>query len=150
MEEQFITLQQKDRTVNEYAAEFLRLRRFAPYIVTNEENRANRFQQGLKMNIQMFLIPEQLKTYSQSLTIAHEVERGLEKKNQKKIQKKLVMQSLHSMESEDSIKHLGELLTLCPPQPPAEQITCEYCRKPGHFQVDCWKAKGLCVTPCST
>jgi len=60
--------------VDEYAAEFLRLSRFAPYIVTNEEKRASRFQQGLKMDVQMFLIPQQLKTYSQVLSIACEVE----------------------------------------------------------------------------
>ena len=57
MEEQFIRLQQRDQTVDEYAAEFLRLSRFAPYMVANEEIRARRFQQGLRMQIQMFLIP---------------------------------------------------------------------------------------------
>jgi len=65
--------------VDEYAAEFLRLSRFAPYMVIDEENRAIKFQQGLKMNIQIFLIPQQLKTYSQVLTITRDVERGLEK-----------------------------------------------------------------------
>ena len=88
MEEQFIRLQQKDQTVDEYAAKFLRLSRFAPYIMANEENRASRFKQGLKIKIHMFLIPQQLKTYSQVLTIAREVEWGLEKKNQDKMQKK--------------------------------------------------------------
>ena len=66
--------------MDEYAAEFLRLSRFAPYMVTNEEKWASRFQQGLQMDIQVLLIPQQLKTYSQVLTIAREVERGLEKK----------------------------------------------------------------------
>ena len=37
MEDQFIRLQQRDQTVDEYAAEFLRLSRFAPYMVANEE-----------------------------------------------------------------------------------------------------------------
>ena len=74
MEEQFIRLQQKDRTIDEYVAEFLRLNRFAPYMMVDEENRASRLQQGLKMKIQMFLKSQQLKTYSEVLTIAHEVE----------------------------------------------------------------------------
>ena len=82
MEEQFIRLQQRNRSVDEYAAEFLRLSRFAPYMVSDEEKRASRFQQGLKMDVQMFLIPQQLKTYSQVLSIAREVERGLEKKSE--------------------------------------------------------------------
>ena len=55
MEEQFIKLQQFNRSVDEYDAEFLRLSRFAPYMVGDEEKRANRFQQGLKMDIQYFL-----------------------------------------------------------------------------------------------
>ena len=81
MEEQFIRLQQWNRSVDEYAAEFLRLSRFAPYMIADEEKRAARFQQGLQMDIQVLLIPQQLKTYSQVLTVAREVERGLEKKN---------------------------------------------------------------------
>ena len=57
MEEQFIRLQQRNWSVDEYAAEFLRLSRFAPYMVADEEKRASRFQQGLKMDVQMYLIP---------------------------------------------------------------------------------------------
>ena len=51
MEEQFNRLQQRNRSMNEYAAELLRLSKFAPYMVTNEEKRASEFQQGLKMDI---------------------------------------------------------------------------------------------------
>ena len=44
MDEQFIRLQQKDKSVDEYVAEFLRLSMFAPYMVSDEEKRADRFQ----------------------------------------------------------------------------------------------------------
>ena len=43
MEEEFIRLQQQNQFVNEYAVEFLRLSRFAPYMVTDEEKWASRF-----------------------------------------------------------------------------------------------------------
>jgi len=33
----------ESRSVNEYAAEFLRLNRFAPYMVAEEEKRASKF-----------------------------------------------------------------------------------------------------------
>ena len=59
-------------------------------MVIDEEKRANRFQQGLKMDIQMFLIPQQLKMYSQVLSISHEVERGVEKKSENQVQNKPV------------------------------------------------------------
>jgi len=44
MEQQFIILRQGSRTVDKYAAEFLRLSRLFPYMVVDEEDRANRFQ----------------------------------------------------------------------------------------------------------
>jgi len=59
-------------------------------MVANEEIRVRRFQQGLRMQIQMFLIPQQLKSYSQVLIIAREVERGLGKKRQDEMQRKSV------------------------------------------------------------
>ena len=73
--------------MDKYVVEFLRFSRFASYMEADEENHASRFQQGLMMKIQMFLIPQQLKMYSQVLTIAQEVEQKLEKKNQDKMQK---------------------------------------------------------------
>ena len=42
------------------------------------------------MDIQIFLIPQQLKTYSQVLSIAREVERGLEKKDKHQMQNRPV------------------------------------------------------------
>ena len=57
MEEQFIRLQQLNRSVDEYAAEFLRPGRFAPYMVSDKEKWASMFQQGLKIDIQLCLIP---------------------------------------------------------------------------------------------
>ena len=73
MEEQFIRLLKWNRSVDEYADEFLRLSRFAPYMVADKEKRASRFQQGLRVDIHMLLIPHQLKIYSQVLTIARDV-----------------------------------------------------------------------------
>ena len=88
MKEYFIRLQQGNWTVDRYAAEFLRLSQFMPYVVSDEENQAERFQQGLKMDIQILLIPPKLNTCSQVLTITREVERGLEKKNRDQEQDK--------------------------------------------------------------
>ena len=56
MEEQFIRLQQWNRLLDKYAAEFLRLSRFAPYMVTDEEKRASKFQQGLRARCYLYRI----------------------------------------------------------------------------------------------
>lgn len=70
MEQKFIELKQGDQTVDEYANEFLRLSRFAPRLVTMEEDRAYRFQQGLKLEIQQHLAIAVLETFSGVLEAA--------------------------------------------------------------------------------
>ena len=46
-----MNLRQWDRTIDAYAAEFVRLSRFAPMLVADEEDKANHFRQGLKPEI---------------------------------------------------------------------------------------------------
>ena len=70
-------------------------------MVSDEEKRASRFQQGLKMDIQMFFIPQQLKTYSQVLSISCEVERELEKKDKHHMQNRPVKRPFQLMNEED-------------------------------------------------
>ena len=107
MEEQFIRLQQWNRSVDEYAAEFLRLSRFAPYMVADEEKRASRFQQGLRVDIQMLLIPHQLKSYSQVLSIARDVEQGLEKKRRVELQHKPMKRQFQQVHRGNPVRSFG-------------------------------------------
>ena len=111
---------QLNRSVNEYAAEFLRLGQFAPYMVSDEEKRASRFQQGLKIDIQIFLIPQQLKTYSQVLYIAREVERGLEKKYKHQMQNKPVKRPFQLMNQEDPTRPSNGPIVRRPFRPPPQ------------------------------
>jgi len=145
MEEQFIRLRQGNKSVDEYAAEFLRLSRFAPYMVTDEEKRANRFQQGLQMDIQVFLMPQQLKTYSEVLSIAREVERGLEKKRLILMRDQAKKRPFELMDEEDTDRATQGLMIKRPFQTPLPQITCNFCHRPGHYKRDCRVANGLCL-----
>jgi len=131
--------------VDEYAAEFLRLSRFAPYMVTDEEKRASRFQQGLQMDLQMFLMPQQLKTYSEVLTIAREVERGLEKKKENLMRNQAKKRPFELMDEEDADRATQGPMIKRPFQTPLSQITCNFCHRPGHYKRDCRVANGLCL-----
>lgn len=71
MQKRFVNLRQGDMSVDRYAAEFLRLNRFAPKLVKDEEDKASQLQQGLGPEIRKFLSFQQLDTYNQVLTVAH-------------------------------------------------------------------------------
>jgi hypothetical protein len=61
-------------TVDLYAAEFIKLSRFAPYMIATEENKAKRFQQGLTLELQERIISFHFKTYEEVLKAAREHE----------------------------------------------------------------------------
>ena len=121
-------------------------------MVSDEENWAERFLQGLNMDIQILLIPHQLKTYSQVLIIAGEVERGLEKKNQDQEQDMSGKRTFQQMDREYPVMDRGEPVRFSNApkakrlfQYPLQQVIYKYCRKPGHIQRKCRMAKGLCL-----
>ena len=64
MADQFMKLQQWNKTVDEYAAEFLQLSHFAPKLVSDKAYRAERFLQGLSAELQVQLSSHELETYS--------------------------------------------------------------------------------------
>ena len=100
------------------------------------------------MKIQMFLIPKQLKTYSQVLTIAREVEWGLEK-NYDKMQKRLTKRPSQLMDGEDSVRLINVPLTKRSFQLSLPQSVCNFCHKPGQYKRDYWMINGLCLA-CGT
>jgi hypothetical protein len=50
-EAEFINLKQGNRTVAEYAAEFIRLSKYAPCLASSEQAKARKFEEGLKLQV---------------------------------------------------------------------------------------------------
>ena len=74
MEQKFINLRQAGKKVDWYAAEFSKLSRFAPFMVSTEENHARRIQQRLNLKLQRYVILFKHKTFTEVLTAAREQE----------------------------------------------------------------------------
>jgi len=74
MERRFTNLIQGNRSVDDYAAEFTRLSRFAPALVADEATRARRFKMGLDFAILENVISLRLPTYDEVLIAAREQE----------------------------------------------------------------------------
>ena len=144
MAEQFIMLQQGNKSVDQYAAEFLRLSHFAPYMVADEEDRASRFQQGLQLDLQVSLLPQQLKTYSEVLTIAREVERVLQRKQENQAMKRPFVPMGRGVPFR-AAKIQRQPFRPAPYQSAQSLTVCSYCEKPGHTRQNCRRANGLCL-----
>ena len=76
---EFANLQQGDMTVNEYAAKFNSLIRFAQRIVQRERYRSLKFDEGLRDNIKSRVDTHQLRTFAQVQDVALIAERDIDK-----------------------------------------------------------------------
>ncbi|XP_074341812.1 uncharacterized protein LOC141679203 [Apium graveolens] len=76
-ERNFIRLQQGDRTVIEYEAEFTILAKYASTLVADESSRARRLEEGLRSNIRNSVASFELQTYEADLNKELVIERGL-------------------------------------------------------------------------
>lgn len=144
MESEFISLIQDERSVDEYAAEFTRLGRFAPKLVADEADRARRFLRGLNFSLQDHLAALPLSTYADVLTAARKQEQV--QKRKKAAQR---ASAPTPKPSGGPIRRPAPAPTArAQPYPPAgdkKDIPCSYCHRPGHLRKDCRRANGLCL-----
>ena len=144
MQNQFMHLKQRDRSVEVYAAEFLRLSRFAPKMVEDEADRADRFQQGLQWDIQVQIASQSLQTYDQVLTAARRVEHVIDRRNRSKGHNKNGKRQFPQVE-EGVKKQKNGAPAQRQNQPQAGQKHCGFCKKLGHVRSECIREQGLCL-----
>ncbi|XP_074361571.1 uncharacterized protein LOC141701857 [Apium graveolens] len=88
MQRKFLELKQENMSVAEYEAKFIELSRFVPQLVGTEEQKAERFQQGLKEWIQNRLAILEITDYATLVQKATIIEVGSEMKQKMKQTKK--------------------------------------------------------------
>ena len=94
----------------------------------------------------MVLIPQQLKTYAQVLTIAREIERGLIRKEKSQVREDMMKKSFLKENNKMPVMHpTNPSLTKRPHQFP-QQAVCGHCQRPVHTRNICRVANGLCLT----
>ncbi|XP_020249056.1 uncharacterized protein LOC109826435 [Asparagus officinalis] len=75
-EQEFRKLEQGDKTVAEYEEEFTYLSKFAIHLLGNEEDRARRFEEGLRPDIRKAVSAFELPTYGEVLKKALLIEKN--------------------------------------------------------------------------
>ena len=113
-------------------------------MVTDEEKRASRFQQGLQLDLQAFLMSQQMKTYSEVLTVAREVERVLQRKQENQAMKRPFVPMGRGGPFR-AAKIQRQPFRPAPYQTAQSSNFCNFCLKPGHTRPNCRRANGLCL-----
>ncbi|KAJ6799722.1 uncharacterized protein M6B38_205930 [Iris pallida] len=156
---QFQNLQQGSMTVEEYAAEFGRLSRYAEYMVSDPVIRAERFREGLAWDIKV-PIPSFYATYAEVYAEARKVERelGLKPKRDRDVfsgaSSSAGPAKRPQLQHQSFQHHQPQVQARAPVQQQVQHTQqrqaqhgapCGYCKKSGHIWEVCRKRLGLCL-----
>jgi hypothetical protein len=160
---EFQDLKQGNMTVERYAAEFQKLSRYAPYLIPDEETKAERFRDGLSARIRERIIYLNITSYVEMVHTATLAERGIREAAAEYASKKRTMSSgtfspppppkRHSTSNSDSgstgrryaptsrgsisVSQCSKCGRAHTGECLAKSITCFRCGKLGHFVRQC-------------
>ncbi|KAL5816180.1 hypothetical protein ACOSQ3_024558 [Xanthoceras sorbifolium] len=157
MKREFVNLKQRQMTVTEYEREFIRLSKYANEMVTTEENRCRRFEDGLNDYIRLQVATFEMVDFPRLVSAALNVERVRKDEQAKKNwsqQKRGPGQSSSSQQSSKRFRRpqtitvrLGQSVTSVASalgstaRGPAS-APCEHC---GRWHLgECWRLTGAC------
>ena len=154
--DEFLRLEQGNKNVAQYDSEFTRLLRYAPYMQDNEREKARKFYNGLRPELQQGMYFVKLHSYSGLVEDAATVEgrmRNVQRLSQRNANRP------HPYAKPNTGKGQASGSSSQPPPPnwksqpvplktiPAPRPTqpCGFCQKPGHAEKDCWRKQGKCL-----
>jgi len=74
---EFVQLEQREMTVDQYEAKFSKLSRYAPKLIEDREEKAKKFMKGLRTDIRKQLVPSNIRDYNEIYEMAQLVEQEL-------------------------------------------------------------------------
>jgi len=129
---EFIHLKQRQMSVVEYEAEFSKLSRFAPEMVSTKEGRVKHFLGGLRCDIQQLASAYRSETYAGVVEAAMKVEAIEIARNRGAMMKKKNKRAADA----------GNEVTQGPASKKGGLSVCSFCGRPGHPAERCFKRKG--------
>ena len=85
---EFLQLQQRQLSVFKYEKEFLRLSKYYPALISTEEEKCKRFEQGLNSDLKMFLVAHQVIEFSKLVKAVTRLEQEQKHDQGNRLQKK--------------------------------------------------------------
>ncbi|XP_020523622.1 uncharacterized protein LOC110007368 [Amborella trichopoda] len=143
-EVEFIELQQGKLTVEQYAAKFLELSRYAPHVINMEAQKVNKFERGLMLDIRGRIMAANLKTFSPLVDLARKIERDCDEYRLRKEQHKTRPTPSRDFQERGDQRHDNAQRTFQGDIRQKQPVPCGSCGKLGHAAPECW----LRTKPC--
>nr|AAL69437.1 Putative polyprotein [Oryza sativa]AAN04918.1 Putative polyprotein [Oryza sativa Japonica Group]AAP52157.1 retrotransposon protein, putative, unclassified [Oryza sativa Japonica Group] len=147
---EFRALKQKDRTVTEYLHEFNRLARYAPEDVRTDEERQEKFLEGLKDELSVMLISHDYEDFQELVDKAIRLEDKKNRMDNRQSQQLGISGEINSetnASNEGNDEQATQSVSFQQDQSQEdnsngrEQRVCFNCYEPGHFVKECPKPK---------
>ncbi|KAJ8627943.1 hypothetical protein MRB53_021250 [Persea americana] len=138
----FQNLKQGDMSVQQYEQQFIRLAKYAPTLITPEEEKIRRFLDGLSVDIYMMIGDNQRPLFQDVVKSAYWAEGALKKKameRQAKTQQNQLRQ-FASQDNQNNSKRQKSQIQL----PTSQNQQCERCGRRNHTTEQCYRETGAC------
>ncbi|XP_057958550.1 uncharacterized protein LOC131151318 [Malania oleifera] len=144
--EEFTNLTQGNMIVAEYAAKFVELSRFTPFLVPNEARKAKKFEKGMRHRIYELVVGFQVQSFSEIVDKVSVLEKSIQGSIEPSEHKKRPAPSGFQSEASQGLgkkgkEVMGSVYPKCDKRHRGEcwygTPNCYRCGKPGHRRKDC-------------